>query len=319
MVTIQPASARQPELATTPVNPAHLFGEVGPSRVHASISLPAPGNQAYRVTVTDVASGAPRTDIQKVFMTFAPPPDTDVPAQRVELAPDPLPGLYVANGAYTPLVGEWDVEVIVRREGERDETISFEVPVSSPGAATLGPPADTGVGVPIAIAATWRVIPGGLLGWLPAASAFVLLALMGRIKASRGRSIARGAAVAILVVAVAAAGTRTLVDVANTPGAAELAAQPALAADASVSRGEPIYRANCSSCHGLGGEGDGPVTTHPAPGSLADAVEGASDAELSYRISYGVAGMPMPAFAGLLTDEERADLIAYLRVIATDR
>jgi mono/diheme cytochrome c family protein len=38
-----------------------------------------------------------------------------------------------------------------------------------------------------------------------------------------------------------------------------------------------------------------------------------SAAELGYRIANGVAGTPMPAFAGVLSEPERLDLIAYLR------
>ncbi|MDQ2689089.1 MAG: cytochrome c, partial [Chloroflexota bacterium] len=86
---------------------------------------------------------------------------------------------------------------------------------------------------------------------------------------------------------------------------------------ADVERGEAIYRANCASCHGLALDGGGPVTTYPDAGPLDGAVAGASDAELSYRIAYGIAGTPMPAFAGVLTPEERADLIAYLRQVTS--
>jgi mono/diheme cytochrome c family protein len=51
----------------------------------------------------------------------------------------------------------------------------------------------------------------------------------------------------------------------------------------------------------------------PEAGRLADAIGEHSDAELSYRIAHGVAGTPMPAFAGSLTPEERWQLVAYLR------
>ena len=47
-------------------------------------------------------------------------------------------------------------------------------------------------------------------------------------------------------------------------------------------------------------------------------IAGASDAELSYRIAYGVAGTSMPPFAGTLIADERADLIAFLRDRADD-
>ncbi len=55
MVTIQPSAARQPVLTGPSVHPAHFFGEAGPSSIHASVSLPAPGQQTYQVTVLDAA------------------------------------------------------------------------------------------------------------------------------------------------------------------------------------------------------------------------------------------------------------------------
>jgi mono/diheme cytochrome c family protein len=53
--------------------------------------------------------------------------------------------------------------------------------------------------------------------------------------------------------------------------------------------------------------------TEPAAGSIDGAVREMSAAELSYRIAYGVAGTPMPAFAGTLTQDERWALVAHLR------
>lgn len=318
MVTIQPASQRQPELATTPVNPAHFFGEVDGARMHVSVSVPAPGDQAYRVLLTDPTSGGPPAGLQKVFLVLTPPAGSDLPSERIELQldTDPLGGLYAANGAYTPLEGEWRMEVIVRRQGVRDESIDFVLAVSSPGAPELGPPPDTGIGVPAPIAATWSILPPGAAGWLPALVALAGMVAAGSLGSGRRRSIARGAFATLAVAAVLAVGSRSLVDAANAPTAADLESQPALTASPDLARGEAVYRANCASCHGLDARGGGAVATQPAAGPLLAPVRRTSDAELSYRIAYGVAGTPMPSFAGLLTPDERADLIAYLRELA---
>lgn len=312
MVTIQPASVRQEVLAAPPVNPAHLFAEVGPSRVHVAVSVPAPGPQSYRVTVTDATASGPRGDVQKVFLRFTPPPESGLPPARVELESDPLPGLWVGSGAYTPVVGEWQLGVVLRRAGERDEELTFGLPVSAPGDPETGPPPDTGADVPAPLAAVWGLIPAGPAGWLPTLIALGALVTLGLAPASRLRSGARGAALAALLITTAAAGSRTLVAAANAPSDADLARQPAVGSP-DLDRGRAVYLANCASCHGRQGDGDGAVRTLPAAGGLGEAVRDASDAELSYRISYGVAGTPMPPFAGLLTSEERADLIGYLR------
>lgn len=318
MVTIQPASQRQPELATTPVNPAHFFGELAGARVHVAVSVPAPGDQAYRVILTDPDTGGPPGDLQKVFLELTPPSGSDLPPERIELElqPDPVGGLYAANGAYTPIEGDWGMDVIVRRQGLRDESIGFVLAVSSPGAPELGPPPDTGVGVPAPIAAAWSMLPPGPTGWLPAMVALAALVGAGWLRPGTRRSVLRGALATLAVAAVLTIGSRTLVDAANAPSAQDLAAQPPATDSPDLARGEAVYRANCSSCHGLDARGGGAVTTQPVADSLLDAVRATSDAELSYRIAYGVAGTPMPSFAGLLTPEERADLIAYLHELA---
>ncbi|HEY6608982.1 MAG TPA: copper resistance protein CopC [Candidatus Limnocylindria bacterium] len=317
MVTIQPASARQPVLNAPPVTPAHFFEVLGPSRVHLAVSLPAPGTQAYRVTVQNAESGRPQPDVQKVFLVFTPPADAGIPSQRVELAEDPIGGLWIASGAYTPVVGTWDVDVVVRREGTLDESFAVALEVLDGGTPEPGPPPDSGVGVPPALGAAWRLLPPGLLAWLPALAALVGLALTWRIPASRVRAAVRSTVAAVFVLSVAVAGSRTLVEAANAPTDADLAGMPPLVGT-DAERGRQVYLANCASCHGAELDGSGPVVTVPPAGSIVPFVGAASDQELSYRIAYGVAGTSMPAFAGTLTAEERGDLIGYLRTRAED-
>jgi copper transport protein len=316
MVTIQPAAARQPVLAGPTVAPVHLFDTAGPSDVHVSVNPPTPGSQAYQVSLTEVGTGLPRTDVQKVFVHLTPPPGSDLPGQRVELTADDVPGLFSITGAYTPVVGSWGLEVIVRRAGERDESVLFELPISAPVSPEPAPPPDTGVGVPVPLAALWTVLPRGPVGWLPALLGLAGLAGMAALAGqSRGRwtAIVRGALAVVVVIGGLGAGSRALVDAANAPALADLEQPPSTPTAEDVARGEAIYRANCASCHGIDGLGDGPIRTLPGAGVLADAVREISDAELSYRIAHGVAGTPMPAFAGSLTPEERWQLVAYVR------
>jgi mono/diheme cytochrome c family protein len=316
MVTIQPAAARQPVLGGPTVAPVHLFGEVGPSNVHVSVNPPTPGAQAYQVSLTQASTGLPPTDVQKAFIQLTPPPGSDLPAHRVELTADDVPGLFRTAGTHTPVVGRWGLDVIVRRAGERDESVQFELPITAPVPLEPTLPPDTGVGVPAPLAALWTVLPRGPLGWLPA---LLGLAGLGGLAAWRrpspGRlgAVARGALAAVVVIGGLGAGSRALVDAANAPALADLEGPPSAPTAEDVTRGQAIYRANCASCHGIDGLGDGPISTMPDAGRLADAIDEHSDAELSYRIAHGVAGTPMPAFAGSLTPEERWQLVAYLR------
>ena len=80
--------------------------------------------------------------------------------------------------------------------------------------------------------------------------------------------------------------------------------------------GKRAYAANCASCHGPRGMGDGPLARalSPRPPALADpVVMRAVTPEVMYRkIEIGVKGTAMPAFSGKLSPAERWNVIAYL-------
>jgi high-affinity iron transporter len=95
-----------------------------------------------------------------------------------------------------------------------------------------------------------------------------------------------------------------------------LAATNPLADDpASGQAGEDLYRANCASCHGATGVGDGPAVGDLArpPVDLADTVPHRLDGELAWTIGAGVAGTQMPAFGSTLLETERWELVSFLR------
>lgn len=312
MVTIQPASARTPIQHAPPIAPAHFFEEIGPTRVHVAVSLPAPGTQSYRVTARDLVSGDPPADVEAVTLTLTPPPGAGAEARTVELEPDPAGGLWSTSGELTPTIGTWDLTLTIGRRDGPDDVAAFPLEVLALDAPETGPAPAIGMNVPAPLAIAWAWLPDGMAGWLPAVIGLVVLIALGRLRRSTVRDAARIGALAVVLVAGAGAASRTLVTAANAPTDVQLAAQPELRSP-DIERGRDIYIANCAACHGPDGAGDGPISTLPAAGSLAAAVRSASDAELSYRIGYGVAGTAMPPFAGTLTVDERSDLIGYLR------
>jgi mono/diheme cytochrome c family protein len=164
------------------------------------------------------------------------------------------------------------------------------------------------------------VLPSGAWSWLVPvailASAAALSVRARRRPAGRVLAWLRAAMVVAAVVAGIGAGSRALVGAANEPSPS-VAAQPnpVAASAASVARGESLYMANCSSCHGADGSGNGPSAAGmlPPPGSLPDRVPHMTDGALAHRIAVGSAGTRMPAFAATLSENDRWDLVNYLR------
>lgn len=88
-----------------------------------------------------------------------------------------------------------------------------------------------------------------------------------------------------------------------------------------IAEGELLYRANCLSCHGLTGEGDGPASGNldPPAQNLAERQANLSDAYLFWRISEGGLMDPfnslMPGWKGLMDEEKIWQVITYIRTL----
>ena len=86
-----------------------------------------------------------------------------------------------------------------------------------------------------------------------------------------------------------------------------------------VREGEGWYAAQCASCHGAGGRGDGPLarSLSVSPPALADLAVQArlSDDDLLQLTLRGRPGTPMPGFARVLDPAAAHAIVAFLRVL----
>ncbi len=88
--------------------------------------------------------------------------------------------------------------------------------------------------------------------------------------------------------------------------------------------GKAVYDRSCANCHGAAGRGDGPAAAllDPVPrdftrgvykfrSTAADSIP--TDEDLARAVTDGLPGTSMPAFKSLLSDAERAAVVAYIK------
>jgi putative copper resistance protein D len=88
----------------------------------------------------------------------------------------------------------------------------------------------------------------------------------------------------------------------------------------SVANGWRLYRESCVVCHGVVGYGDGPAAEdlRPKPADLtARHANDHTAGDLYWWLSYGVRQTAMPGFVDSYTEEERWDLVNFLRALSS--
>ena len=97
---------------------------------------------------------------------------------------------------------------------------------------------------------------------------------------------------------------------------------PAGTSATSLTQGKELYVAACLPCHGTAGKGDGVAAatlerngTPVRPGNLSDPkLWQQSDGTIFWKISEG--RTPMPAFQEALSEEQRWQIVTYVRTLA---
>jgi cytochrome c oxidase cbb3-type subunit 3 len=87
---------------------------------------------------------------------------------------------------------------------------------------------------------------------------------------------------------------------------------PAAAAEGNPKAGRAIYDKHCIACHGKTGKGIGTLPDLSNAATLA----GRSDAQLFDKITNGGRGSGMPAWGSVLSEQQRWDVLAYIKTLA---
>jgi S-disulfanyl-L-cysteine oxidoreductase SoxD len=97
--------------------------------------------------------------------------------------------------------------------------------------------------------------------------------------------------------------------------AAERLKNPVPMSKASVERGKVVYGHFCVPCHGTSGKGDGPVAPKfvPPPPLDGAAQKGRADGFIYATIRLGSLSQLMPAYGYRMSEQERWDLVNYVR------
>lgn len=240
--------------------------------------------------------------------------------------------IYTANASFTSLALDWSVAVDVRREDTDDARLDFSVPIqlaaAQDGASRFDSPAPQ-----LSRNFLWVLLlfPIGL----------TLLALGARksndassedrgpsSRRARSRAASSGStplgAIAsrlpgpsLRLAGVVTVFVALLLAISGSPHShgGQFLTNPVPNDLDSIARGNVLYQANCTGCHGTTGRGDGPLaaTLSPAPANLSQHIPLHPEGDTYTFIANGFPNTAMPAWADRLTAAEIWDLVNFLR------
>ncbi len=310
---VQTPTPRSLELPSQPAGTALPFSSISPSddlTIHLQVDPNQAGSNRFWLHLFRM-DGSSIGEVQLVRLFF----DYQDQALGKSIADlDPLgQDTFGTEGAYLSRAGRWKLQVYVRRRGADDVLTTFDLNVA-PGAASsarLGPLGHPVPGMPVS------VLVGGLIVCIG------LVPLLWRRQLKNGypsvfqKAIWVGGALTGIGFVALAFGIADLVS-AQVPTLQQT--NPIPASTESMARGDEIYAVACAICHGPTGKGDGPVgvTLNPRPPDLQlHMLPGVhTDGQLFEWVTKGFPNSEMPAFDEDYSDEERWDVINFIRSFA---
>lgn len=256
-----------------------------------------PGINSYDVQLRD-AGGKPvaaeRVVLRLAFL------EEDLGVAEATL-PSVGEGRFRGSGSEMSVLGRWQAEILVRRAGRGDARLATMLTPGLAGTSGGGLPPLT----PTVLGGLGAVVLGGAaLAWGS-----------GRLRSvplDRPLVLA-GVALLLVGAAIAARGVAEGGEAASSGGGAIV--NPFPPTEASLARGAALYGQQCAICHGPAGKGDGPqaAALNPRPLDLRQHVTAHPDAVLFGFMSDGVRGTAMPAYREIFTEEDRWNLLNYVK------
>jgi copper transport protein len=265
----------------------------------------------FTLTLTDAAGGFP-DDILRVIVESSAATSSGAVSDRFDTQPlSGTPGAFTFPASRLGLSADWNLDVIVRRAGIPDETANFAVDTQGAGLQPLRLVSDN-----------WRFPRLTPVSWLTLALAIAVVVggAIGVRKLPGLEPLAAG--LLLTMAALISAGFLVTSYRRSIPVSTSTNIQnPISADDASIKRGEDLYNARCLTCHGATGGGpneatiaDDPSHDHGANADLlTNRVKEQRDGDLYDSMKNGVPGTDMPAYDVALNEQDRWDLVNYLR------
>jgi copper transport protein len=300
LTSLEPARQVVSQQERAPERPLTFQDTIEDVRMTLTIVPGRVGSNRVVVALTD-RRGTPVRNASQVELRLGAL-EADV-GERTAFASAHGDGTYVLNDALLSLMGQWQIQLVVRRPDAFDARTAFRFAVTAGGAsgsAAITPTHRTGT-----------LLWGGallLLGGL-----FIVTSIpLGGGRTSTGRlvvgsGVACGITATVFLVTLQSAGTGPRASIRN----------PFPPTATSVEAGQRLYTQRCTPCHGPMGHGDGPLAAglRPLPADLVVHVPLHADHDLFQIIYDGVAGTAMAPFGGQMTEEEIWHMINYLKTL----
>ena len=285
------------ELTFSSGHPAFSFDQNG---VRAALQI-YPGTVGTNRYTADVQpSSGLLPEAAQVFLRITPEGQLSG-TQQVELVREPGSAVrYSAQGSDLSVVGNWTVDLVVRRPGVPD----WDAPVTF--AVNKTPAVERAPGLPLRFLGYAPVIALLVAG---AGLIALVFGLRGRKAGAEQRFTLEAGGALLLTGAV-------ILFLMRAPGLPSNSGNPVSKTAESVAAGKAVYEQHCTVCHGSDGHGDGPAAArlNPPPSDLYAAhVDYHSDQQLYDWIRDGINGSAMTGFKGQLSDQQIWDVVNYVR------